>query len=105
VVRADGSLECVAVRGSLVGWMEDPHFGEADVRLEPGDLMVMFTDGVIEVRGRGAEYGERELDETLRGLAGIGADDAAQAILDRAVATHGGTAPDDIALLVLRVGT
>jgi len=102
VLRADGTVETVPVRGALVGWMAEAAFGEADVELTPGDLLLLYTDGVTEVRGRGPEFGENHLAESLAAMAGRSAEEAVDGVLHRAVGVHGEHAPDDIALLALR---
>ena len=42
--------------------------------LEPGDVLVLYTDGVIDTRGAHERFGEERLLETLRHA--TGADDA-----------------------------
>ena len=105
VVRQAGRVEPLEVSGTLVGAIADAQFEEVDLRLRPGDLILMYTDGVTEVRGRGLspDYGESELDATLDGLAGASAEEVVQTVLDRAIALHGGEPRDDMALVALRV--
>jgi serine phosphatase RsbU (regulator of sigma subunit) len=50
--RADGRVEPVALRpGRLLGY-DDPnlHLGEVRLTLGPGDLLLFFTDGLVEAR-------------------------------------------------------
>ena len=105
VVRQGGRVERLEVSGTLVGAIADARFEEADLSLEPGDLVLMYTDGVTEVRGRGLapDYGESQLDATLDGLAGASAEEVVQTVLDRAIALHGGEPRDDMALVALRM--
>ncbi len=104
IVRRGGPVERLDVSGTLVGAIADAEFEQVDVRLAPGDLVFMFTDGVTEVRGRGLapDYGETELDATLAGLAGASAEEVVQTVLDRAIAMHGGEPRDDMALVAMR---
>ncbi len=103
VLRAGGELERVDVRGSLVGGIVDPDFAVRDVRLGSGDVLVLYTDGVTELRTRDPAYGERQLVETLRGHAGRGAAEIADAVQRTAVALQSGPPRDDIALLAFRI--
>ncbi|HEX8104016.1 MAG TPA: SpoIIE family protein phosphatase [Solirubrobacteraceae bacterium] len=103
VLRAGGELERVDVRGSLVGGVEDPEFATRTLRLHAGDVMVLYTDGVTELRTRDPSYGDRRLAETLLGHAGRDAAEIADAVQRTAVALQSGPPRDDIALLVLRV--
>ena len=104
ILRQGRPVERLEVSGTLVGVIADAHFEEVDVRLASGDLILMYTDGVTEVRGRGVspDYGESELDATLAGLVGASADEVVQAVLERAIAMHGGEPRDDMALVAMR---
>jgi serine phosphatase RsbU (regulator of sigma subunit) len=103
VLRPGRGVETLDIRGTLVGAVADARFQEIGLTLEPGATLVMFTDGVTEVRGKPPDFGERELDRALAGLAGQSAEDVAEAILVHALAMHDGDPRDDMALLVLRM--
>ena len=104
IVRCGRPVERLQVSGTLIGAIADAQFEEVDVRLASGDLVLMYTDGVTEVRGRGVapEYGESELDATLERLAGASAEDVVQAVLERAIDLHDGEPRDDMALVAMR---
>jgi len=103
VLRADGTLERIDVRGTLVGGVIDPEFKERDVRLRHSDLLLAYTDGVTELRTRDPLYGDRRLEETLRGLAGASAEQVVEEVRQMAVELQDGPPRDDIAVLALRV--
>ncbi len=103
ILRAGGTVERVPVIGTLVGGVADPVFEEVDVRLHAGDLMLLYTDGVTELRTSDPEYGEARLLETLRRMAGASADAVVEAVEQAAVEAQEGPPRDDIALLALRV--
>jgi len=105
VLRRDGSIEQLEVPGTLVGAIRDAQFEEIRVRLERDDVVLMFTDGVTEIRtpGHEPEDGERELDRTLASLAGAPAEQVVESIKSRAMELHQDEPPDDMALLALRV--
>lgn len=76
----------------------------ADVRLEPGDLLLMFTDGLVERRSRDIGAGvSLILDAAVTtGLGTAGAD--LDAGLDRLLEAIGGPNPeDDTCLLAVAV--
>lgn len=56
LVRADGSVETLTAGGPLLGVMEDARFGAGRVALEPGDMLVLATDGIVEVHDRGDHW-------------------------------------------------
>ncbi|MGD9482071.1 PP2C family protein-serine/threonine phosphatase [Streptomyces sp. TRM70308] len=75
VLRADGTVEAVEVGGTLVGALPDPVFDQVRVRLAPGEVLVLYSDGVTEARGGpegdrmfGQERLTRHLAESCRGL-------------------------------------
>jgi serine phosphatase RsbU (regulator of sigma subunit) len=78
---------------------------DSELRLEDGDVLVLFTDGIIEARSgtRGEEFGVTRLCAELE----AGRQEPVEAIRDRvfgAVArwTKGAAADDDMSLVVLR---
>lgn len=105
VRRADGSVHSLWLRGAIVGVFPDTSFDECDVHLEPGDTMVLVTDGVLETRRGDELFGEERLcrvicddeSETAQGLA--------DAILRAAGDFHDRRSVDDIAVLVVRAGS
>ena len=48
LVKADGSSIELATMGFLLGMMEDMDYEEKSLVLDPGDTLVLFTDGVFE---------------------------------------------------------
>src|SRR5205085_7013547 len=57
VLRADGRVEPVGFAGSLLGVFDEIDLRATEVELEPGDLLVLYTDGVIEARSGDAFFG------------------------------------------------
>jgi PAS domain S-box-containing protein len=102
VVRAAGGLEVLEVGGVLLGVSPDLEVGEIVVRLEPGDALVLHTDGVTDARNDRERFGEARLQDLLRAMAGEPAAAIAGAV-DSAVRAFGvGPPADDAALMVLR---
>jgi serine phosphatase RsbU (regulator of sigma subunit) len=89
-------------RNRVLGWFDDPGFSETHVRLEPGDRLVLFTDGFIEAKSPDGEvFGEHRLAEALGRLAPLDAD-AIGAELVREVETFAaGKLDDDLTMLVV----
>jgi serine phosphatase RsbU (regulator of sigma subunit) len=104
VLRVDGSVETVGFPGTLLGVVPDPSLEDHSVTLEPGDALVLYTDGVVEGRvGSDVVLDERRLAELVATCSGRGADAIAARIEEAAVLSQGGVPKDDIAVLVLRV--
>ncbi len=84
----------------VLGVMETPEYSADADSLEPGECVVMCTDGVTE--SMDAEYepfGMRGVGEAVRGVTGD-ADAIAGAVLDAAQAFSKRAAPDDATVLV-----
>lgn len=105
VLRATGAVEEIAVPGTLVGVLPDPHFGEATVTLSAGDVCLLYSDGVTEARGGndGSEqFGAHRLTEAVGTGVGMPADDLTRHIERRLDAWLVGRDHDDVALLALQ---
>ena len=103
VLRADGAMESVARPGTLLGLLPDPNLSDQVVDLSPGDLIVMYTDGVTEERANGSFFGEARLGAIIADSVGLSAGEVAQRIEDGVLGFAEGAPRDDLAVLVLRV--
>ncbi len=101
LVRAGGTPEPLAVRGLALGIDGDQRYEEAHVRLEPGDAIVLYTDGLLEARRDGELYGEQRLDAALAANAQLPAQELANMLLADCKA-FGGELGDDCAIVVLK---
>ncbi|MFI6051432.1 SpoIIE family protein phosphatase [Streptomyces violascens] len=101
IVRsADGRSELLELpTGAPIGVGGVP-FETARIRVEPGDRLVMCTDGLVEVRGEDIGVGLATLCEFAAHPA-ASMDDACDTII-RALNTRGGR-KDDVALLMARL--
>ncbi|HEX5782978.1 MAG TPA: SpoIIE family protein phosphatase [Solirubrobacteraceae bacterium] len=105
LVRVDGSIEAIeGGRGTLVGAIADATFEEATLSLQPGEILLLYSDGVTEVRMSDVGLGERELRAALAAHAGGSAQELVTEIARRAVELQSGTPRDDIALLAIKAG-
>lgn len=104
LVRSDGTATFVDCAGLLLGVVAQPALVDVEFHLDPGDAVVLYTDGVTEARRGKDLFGEDRLLATLAGLAHLEAE-AIAAGLDDAVAVYQDGADDDIAVLVVRAPT
>jgi sigma-B regulation protein RsbU (phosphoserine phosphatase) len=56
-----GTLRAIGEPGTLLGVIDSPHLSDVQVRLLPGDTLVLYTDGITEARSGKAFYGEERL--------------------------------------------
>ncbi len=110
LLRADDQIEELTTGGLLLGMLGDQVYQQDTVELAPGEIIVLYTDGITEAVGPAAEeddyeamFGEEALFEVLRRNRHLPAAGIKDAILD-AVATHtsGMAQSDDITLVVIR---
>jgi serine phosphatase RsbU (regulator of sigma subunit) len=90
--------------GSVLGPIPAARYESTRVHLAPGDLLLMYTDGVIEREGQDQEpFGLERLRGLLTKSAGAGARNIVDTILS-AASKHGGGYPleDDMTVVVVR---
>jgi len=104
VVRKDGRIEELAAGGLILGVFALADYDEAVVDLEPGDTVVLFTDGVTEAEDRHGMYGDERLHALLRRERGGSAADIADAICkDVDLFSHGLHQTDDVTVVVVKL--
>lgn len=102
VLRATGEVEEAGRPGTVLALFDDPELHDAELELAPGDVLCVFTDGLVEAR-RGAElFGTERVAELLHRHAGRSADELATVVLDAVRAFHGDRLVDDLAMLLVR---
>lgn len=100
--RADGSVRVLEAGGTLLGLVE-PTLTTATYHLTPGDVLVLYTDGITDAP-RDQAMSIDELQDIVSRHAGetpAGVADAVRTVLD---IRRGPTSGDDAALLILRFG-
>ena len=96
----DGHVVAVGRTGPLLGAFEQGHWLPASLQLQTGDVLVLYTDGVIDARGSEGRFGEARLEETLAGAAS--AAEAVERIRGALEVFAGGEQDDDTAVLALQ---
>jgi sigma-B regulation protein RsbU (phosphoserine phosphatase) len=99
----DGTSE-VGDTDIVLGVLPDAAFHNGSIRLDHGDSLVLFTDGVSEAENaEGVEFAPAGISRAVRGMHGAAAQSIARAI-DEAVVAHAGASellPDDVTLVVV----
>ena len=104
VVRAGGRVEQVDVYGTAVGMVADVEYRPATIHLDPGDTMLMFTDGIDEAFGADGMYGVERLIALLPAYAGAGPEIICEAIEQNVIEYLDGRPHDDMALFAVTCG-
>jgi serine phosphatase RsbU (regulator of sigma subunit) len=103
VIRSSGETQFVGRYGSLLGILPDPTLFDVAVDLHGGDVLVFYTDGILDERQAAGTSGEERLMTVLSSNAGLSAAQVAGS-LERYLKENRAELPrDDAAFLVLRV--
>jgi len=103
LLRGGGSVR-LTEGGPVLGLLPVPGYEQGQAELCPGDLVLLYTDGLTEATdAEDQEFGEARLLDVARTHARQGADRVRVAILDAVTSFAGGQFQDDATLLVLSV--
>lgn len=101
VVRSDGTIEEVDCEGTLLGFIRDVPVNDVKVELQFGDKLILYTDGITDVRVKGKTAGEERLMALLEGCRKRGVQSSADYITREVIEMQEGHARDDLALLIV----
>jgi serine phosphatase RsbU (regulator of sigma subunit) len=103
ILRNDGSVQRLTSTTTVLGLFLKWESPIEEEELNPGDLLVIYTDGVTEApNAQGEEYGEARLAEVLRENSGLPVNELLAAIQASVQEFSRGTQADDITLIVAR---
>ena len=105
LVRPDGSSEELPLTGGIaLGVMPELQYSESSITMDPGDTLILYTDGVSEaMNSDGEEFGVDRLRQIFLDHPPTSARQANEAILDAVIRfADGYPQSDDVTCLVLR---
>lgn len=90
--------------GMVMGILPDAVFGRVTLRFEPGDLLVLYTDGLLDaLDAEGKRFGEENLERAVLRHHRLNPEAFCEAVLAEVAAFTGDVpAVDDLTLVVLR---
>jgi len=104
LIHCDGTVTRLNDGGPVLGVFPDAQYAERRMRLEPGDRLALFTDGVTEVRNsKDEEFGEDRWIDLLRQHRALDAGSLRQAALDAVESFADRGFQDDAALMIVSV--
>jgi len=103
LLRAGGALTKLEPTATMLGAFEEWDCAEDEVRLDPGDTLLLYSDGVTEAsNAAGEDFGEDRLTRMLRETAVRAAGEVTREIVN-AISTFSGTSlSDDITVVAIR---
>jgi sigma-B regulation protein RsbU (phosphoserine phosphatase) len=106
LLRGDGSSEMLKDGGYPLGVFVDSRYSESVIDLDPGAVLVLYTDGVVEARNAlDQEFGIPRLEQVVRAASNRRAHEICQIVVD-AVHDHAaaiGGPEDDLTISVIKV--
>jgi len=112
VFRADGNIERLEAGGLIIGFLPDQEYKQESINISPGDIIVLYTDGITEAVGPSEKlvsenlFGEERLLEVIESCLALSAKEIQAAIL-KAISDHTAGVPqsDDITLVIIKRST
>jgi sigma-B regulation protein RsbU (phosphoserine phosphatase) len=107
ILLRNGRVIRLEADGPVVGLLPFAPYTEQAMTLEPGDVLLLYTDGISEAMTRDdEEWGEERMIESLSAVRNRPADDVLRAMFaDADNFTAGAAQHDDMTLLVLRLNS
>jgi len=104
LVRSNGQMLRLEAGGRVLGALTDSNYAQQEIQLTSGDRLVLFTDGVTEVRNAfGEEFGEEGLRAVLARAHQHSAAKLQSTIMNQVSRFCGDRFDDDAALMVVEV--
>jgi sigma-B regulation protein RsbU (phosphoserine phosphatase) len=102
---ATGCCQPLAAGGMALGFVEDVYLDEARVDLHPGEVLILYTDGLTDAESpEGEFFGVERLRQTICRAGAIGAHALCDFVFEQVVEFQAGAGQfDDMALLVVGI--
>ena len=104
LVRQNGEVRRLESGGALLGVFRNWAFEEQQLKLEPGDRFVLFTDGVTELKDSSEEeFGEERLEHLLQSCRTEDVQGIKRRVLEAISNFNAGEYQDDVTVVVIAV--
>jgi len=104
-VICDRACSMVESHDAALAIMADSAYSTTEFALEPSGVLVAYTDGLTEARGKTGMFGEDRMQETISRMYSASARAIAEQLVDDAQRHAGGRFADDVAVLVIKRDT
>ncbi|HEY3373698.1 MAG TPA: SpoIIE family protein phosphatase [Candidatus Aquicultor sp.] len=101
--RRSGGIELLSTGSPVIGAFDDLRYDEAETSLNEGDILLLYTDGVIEARCDDGFFGEARLQKLMNGMEFRPAPEVAQLVFSEVMQCTGGRLSDDLALFAVSI--
>ena len=102
ILRDGREITELPANSPLIGAFPDMPFADSETYLESEDVLLLYTDGLVEARRDGALFGQSRLAELLERCYGLEPEQLVESVAGAVDDYAGGRLTDDLALLALR---
>jgi phosphoserine phosphatase RsbU/P len=104
LMRRNNHARSLTEGGVLLGVLSDYQYSQATIELIPGDLLLLYTDGISEAaNAEGEEFGAQSLWELGQNALGLDASTVLQRITQAVSEFHHAPERDDRSMIVMKV--
>jgi len=103
-MRGDGRIEHLTEGGMALGVLPEAHYDERPIHVRPGDIIVLYTDGVSEAMSpTKEEFGAERIERCIGRLADRSAGEILEGVVGEVLEWTGRDGPgDDLTLIVVK---
>jgi len=101
IKRAAGGVDLLSKHSPMIGAFAGMHYRSGKESLKKGDILIAYTDGLIEARANGDFFGEARLVDLTKSLRAVPAKEIPQAIFEQIMIFTGNRLSDDLALIAV----
>ena len=99
--QQDDSFSMLQAGGRPLGILEDTVFAEKSVPFERGDILLLFTDGLVE-KEAGSVFSVEDLYDVVRKAGNMSAASLTEEVKETVMRETGGVASDDVTLISVK---
>jgi serine phosphatase RsbU (regulator of sigma subunit) len=103
LLKAEGTAECPATRGTMLGVRPGSNVSDLTFELQPGSTLVLYTDGLLDAGAPRRELTPLELCRILSAHTGAAPHAVVQQLERLALSSGAGRLRDDVAIVAARV--
>ncbi|HEY3375352.1 MAG TPA: PAS domain S-box protein [Candidatus Aquicultor sp.] len=103
IKRSSGIVDELLTLSPIIGAFPNLAYTQSSNTLRAGDVLILYTDGVIEARCGDTFYGEERLVSLLKSVKPAPPQQIAELIYDDVIRFTGGTLSDDLALFTISI--
>lgn len=102
VQRTTGEVEETGTPGTALAMFDQPELHDTTLHLAPGELLCVFTDGLVEARREREMFGSERVADFLRHHTDRPAAELSTRMVDAVHDFHGNQLADDLAILLIK---